>query len=377
MTRLHDLYDQHGQSPWIDNIRRDWLDDGTLADLVTQGVRGVTSNPSIFAKSLASSQAYDAAIAALDTRDPEVVFESLAVADVRDACDVLGAVHRASRDDVAAGRRRYADGFVSLEVSPRLARDTGATIAAAQRLASEVDRPNVMIKIPATREGLPAITEVLGQGINVNVTLIFSTTRYGEVIDAWRDGLSLAASRGHDLVGLASVASFFVSRLDVAVDAELAEGDPRRGTSAVAQAAAAYEIFCSRRVAPDVTALLARGAQIQRPLWASTSTKDPRYDDLLYVDDLVADETVNTMPDATLRAALERLDPARSVLADPVTTAAAAHRLNALGTDVDLEEVTVRLEDEGVTAFADAYDALLATIATKIPASPSRDGAPA
>ncbi len=377
MTRLHDLYDQHGQSPWIDNIRRDWLDDGTLADLVTQGVRGVTSNPSIFAKSLASSQAYDAAIAALDARDPEVVFESLAVADVRDACDVLGAVHRASRDDVAAGRRRYADGFVSLEVSPRLARDTGATIAAAQRLASEVDRPNVMIKIPATREGLPAITEVLGQGINVNVTLIFSTTRYGEVIDAWRDGLSLAASRGHDLVGLASVASFFVSRLDVAVDAELAEGDPRRGTSAVAQAAAAYEIFCSRRVAPDVTALLARGAQIQRPLWASTSTKDPRYDDLLYVDDLVADETVNTMPDATLRAALERLDPARSVLADPVTAAAAAHRLNALGTDVDLEEVTVRLEDEGVTAFADAYDALLATIATKIPASPSRDGAPA
>ncbi len=377
MTRLHDLYDQHGQSPWIDNIRRDWLDDGTLADLVTQGVRGVTSNPSIFAKSLASSQAYDAAIAALDTRDPEVVFESLAVADVRDACDVLGAVHRASRDDVAAGRRRYADGFVSLEVSPRLARDTGATIAAAQRLASEVDRPNVMIKIPATREGLPAITEVLGQGINVNVTLIFSTTRYGEVIDAWRDGLSLAASRGHDLVGLASVASFFVSRLDVAVDAELAEGDPRRGTSAVAQAAAAYEIFCSRRVAPDVTALLARGAQIQRPLWASTSTKDPRYDDLLYVDDLVADETVNTMPDATLRAALERLDPARSVLADPVTAAAAAHRLNALGTDVDLEEVTVRLEDEGVTAFADAYDALLATIATKIPTSPSRDGAPA
>ncbi len=377
MTRLHDLYDQHGQSPWIDNIRRDWLDDGTLADLVTQGVRGVTSNPSIFAKSLASSQAYDAAIAALDTRDPEVVFESLAVADVRDACDVLGAVHRASRDDVAAGRRRYADGFVSLEVSPRLARDTGATIAAAQRLASEVDRPNVMIKIPATREGLPAITEVLGQGINVNVTLIFSTTRYGEVIDAWRDGLSLAASRGHDLVGLASVASFFVSRLDVAIDAELAEDDPRRGTSAVAQAAAAYEIFCSRRVAPDVTALLARGAQIQRPLWASTSTKDPRYDDLLYVDDLVADETVNTMPDATLRAALERLDPARSVLADPVTTAAAAHRLNALGTDVDLEEVTVRLEDEGVTAFADAYDALLATIATKIPASPSRDGAPA
>ncbi len=374
MTRLHDLYDQHGQSPWIDNIRRDWLDDGTLADLVAQGVRGVTSNPSIFAKSLASSHAYDAAIAALDTRDPEAVFESLAVADVRDACDVLAAVHHASRDDVAVGRRRYADGFVSLEVSPRLARDTAATIAAARRLASEVDRPNVMIKIPATREGLPAITEVLGQGINVNVTLIFSTSRYGEVLDAWRDGLSLAASRGHDLAGLASVASFFVSRLDVAIDALLAEGDPRRGTNAVAQTAAAYQIFQARRAAPDITALLARGAQIQRPLWASTSTKNPHYDDLLYVNDLVADETVNTMPDATLHAALERLDPTRSVLGDPETMARVAHRLDELVSDVDLGAVTVRLEDEGVTAFADAYDALLATIEAKLPSSTARDG---
>ena len=374
MTRLHDLYDQHGQSPWIDNIRRDWLDDGTLADLVAQGVRGVTSNPSIFAKSLASSHAYDAAIAALDTRDPEAVFESLAVADVRDACDVLAAVHHASRDDVAAGRRRYADGFVSLEVSPRLARDTAATIAAARRLASEVDRPNVMIKIPATREGLPAITEVLGQGINVNVTLIFSTSRYGEVLDAWRDGLSLAAGRGHDLAGLASVASFFVSRLDVAIDALLAEGDPRRGTNAVAQTAAAYQIFQARRTAPDITALLARGAQIQRPLWASTSTKNPHYDDLLYVNDLVADETVNTMPDATLHAALERLDPTRSVLGDPETMARVAHRLDELVSDVDLGAVTVRLEDEGVTAFADAYDALLATIEAKLPSPTARDG---
>ena len=374
MTRLHDLYDRHGQSPWIDNIRRDWLDDGTLAGLVAQGVRGVTSNPSIFAKSLASSSAYDAAIALLDTRDPEAIFEALAVADVRDACDVLAAVHDASRDDVAAGRRRYADGFVSLEVSPRLARDTTATIAAARRLASEVDRPNLMIKIPATREGLPAITEVLGQGINVNVTLIFSTSRYGEVIDAWREGLSLAASRGHDLDGLASVASFFVSRLDVAVDALLAEGDPRRGTTAVAQTAAAYEIFRSRRSAADVAALLARGAQIQRPLWASTSTKNPHYDELLYVNDLVADETVNTMPDATLRAALEALDPTRSVLVDPDTTARAAQRLDALGPSVDLDDVTSRLEDDGVASFAQAYDDLLATIASKIPAPSSHDG---
>ncbi len=377
MTTLHDLYDQHGQSPWIDNIRRDWLDDGTLAGLVAQGVRGVTSNPSIFAKSLASSSAYDAAIAALDTRDPEVVFESLAVADVRDACDVLAAVHRASREEMTHGHRHYADGFVSLEVSPRLARDTGATIAAAQRLAREVDRPNVMIKIPATREGLPAITEVLGQGINVNVTLIFSTSRYDEVIDAWRDGLVLAAGRGHDLAGLASVASFFVSRLDVAIDAQLAEGDPRRGTIAVAQTAAAYAMFRARQADPDVAALMARGAQIQRPLWASTSTKDPRYDELLYVNDLVADDTVNTMPDATLHAALEHLDVTRSVLVDSETTARAARRLDVLGTDVDLDEVTARLETEGVNAFADAYDALLTTIEAKFPAGSSHNAASA
>ena len=201
--------------------------------------------------------------------------------------------------------RRYCDGFVSLEVSPRLARDTVATVTAAKRLAAEVGRPNVMIKIPATKEGLPAITEVLGAGINVNVTLIFSLERYNEVITAWMEGLELALTRRSDIAAIASVASFFLSRVDVAVDPQLPEGDPLRGQIANAQAAGAYEIYRRRMASDRAVALLAAGAQVQRPLWASTSTKNPAYPDLLYVDTIVADETVNTMPDATLAAVLD------------------------------------------------------------------------
>ena len=195
MTSLNDLYRDYGQSPWIDNIRRDWLNDGTLARLVDEGVRGVTSNPSIFAKALATSSAYDAAVAAAGDAEPEALFETLAVADVRDACDVLAGVHASSRDDFTAGRRRYLDGFVSLEVSPLLARDTAGTVAAAERLHARVGRPNVMIKIPATREGLPAIRAVLGRGINVNVTLIFSIERYHEVITAWAEDFATRSRR--------------------------------------------------------------------------------------------------------------------------------------------------------------------------------------
>jgi transaldolase len=276
MTTLNDLYEQYGQSPWIDNIRRDWLNDGTLAELVAKGVRGVTSNPSIFAKALATSTAYDAF-----NDDPETVFERLAVADVRDACDVLTSVNQSSRAEFSSGARRYLDGFVSLEVSPRLARDTAGTIDAAHRLFNEVHRDNVMIKIPATKEGLPAIRDVLGAGINVNVTLIFSLERYDEVLTAWMDGLELARRQGHDVSKIASVASFFVSRVDAAVDALLSSDDPRRGTTANAQVAGAYKLYRGRMAAERVTTLLSFGAQVQRPLWASTSTKNPTYFDLL------------------------------------------------------------------------------------------------
>lgn len=210
-TKLKELFDDYGQSPWIDNIRRDWLNDGTLAGLVEEGVRGVTSNPSIFQKTLATSSAYDELIEGKKDIDPEVLFEELAVRDVRDACDVLAEVNTLSIAQFAGSTRRYCDGFVSLEVSPRLARDTVATVTAAKRLAAEVGRPNVMIKIPATKEGLPAITEVLGAGINVNVTLIFSLERYNEVITAWMEGLELSLTRRSDISTIGSVASFFLS----------------------------------------------------------------------------------------------------------------------------------------------------------------------
>jgi transaldolase len=366
VSNLNALFDEYGQSPWIDNIRRDWLNDGTLKDLVAQGVRGVTSNPSIFAKSLATSSAYDEFLNGAHSSDPETLFEALAVQDVKDACDVLADVHEQSKAAFARGERRYLDGFVSLEVSPHLARDTDGTIAAAKRLASEVGRVNVMIKIPATKEGLPAVTEVLGSGINVNVTLIFSLERYGEVIDAWLRGLELAKERGHDLSAVASVASFFVSRVDVAVDALLAEGDARRGTIANAQVCGAYQHYLERISSDRAKRLLDSGAQVQRPLWASTSTKNPAYPDLLYVDPIVGDETVNTMPDPTLAAVLDHGDFTRSLLASSESIELQTKLLEALPSTVSLAAVTERLEIDGVNAFSTSYDELLSTVAAKI-----------
>jgi transaldolase len=366
MSKLTTLYADYGQSPWIDNLRRDWLEDGTLQTYIDNGVRGLTSNPSIFEKTIASSSAYDADIFASSETDPEKVFESLAISDVQHACDLLGKVSKSSRDEFAAGTRRYLDGFVSLEVSPRLAHDTLGTIAAAKRLFAEVDRTNVMIKIPATKAGLPAIRAVLGSGINVNVTLIFSVERYGEVISAWREGIAEAVANGHEASSIASVASFFVSRVDVAVDALLPEGDPRRGTAANAQAAAAYLLYRERVSSPDVIDLLSWGAQVQRPLWASTSTKDPSYPDLLYVDRLVAHETVNTMPDKTLADVLDHGDFTASYLLDDESTRKEAALLDNLAPDVDLAKVSEQLENEGVASFAKSYDELLATVASKM-----------
>lgn len=366
MTKLNDLYAQYGQSPWIDNLRRDWLHDGTLAKYLADGVRGVTSNPSIFEKTIGGSSAYDEEIANTKETDPEKVFETLAVSDVQHACDLLAVVYEGSRNEFAEGKRRYLDGFVSLEVSPRLAHDTEGTIEAAKRLFAEVDRPNVMIKIPATKACLPAITAVLGAGINVNVTLIFSVERYNEVISAWRQGVRDAYDAGHDIGRIGSVASFFVSRVDVAVDALLPEGDPRRGTTANAQAAAAYELYRSRVAGEDITSLLGLGAQVQRPLWASTSTKNPAYNDLLYVDSLVADETVNTMPDATVAAALDHGDFTKSFLLSDSTIHSTAALLDNLEPDVTLSKVSEQLEEEGVAAFAKSYDELLSTVSSKM-----------
>jgi len=366
MTTLNTLFDQHGQSPWIDNIRRDWLTDGTLANLVAQGVRGVTSNPAIFAKAFATSSAYDQFLVGSEENDPEKLFEKLAVVDVSDACDVLMPLHLTSQQEFANGVRRYADGYVSLEVSPRLACDTEGTISAAERLWAEVNRPNVMIKIPATVEGLEAITKVLGQGINVNVTLIFSLERYAQVLDAWAKGVALAAANGHDISKLASVASFFVSRVDAAVDALLDEASPLRGKIANAQVAAAYALYLNRVAQDDVAALLSQGAQVQRPLWASTSTKNPSYYDLLYVDSIVGNETVNTMPDPTLDGVLDHGDFSSSLLSTPEEVAKAASLLSELPSSVLLEAVTDKLERDGVQSFIDSYADLLTTVANKI-----------
>ena len=369
MTRLDALYHDFGQSPWIDNIRRDWLNDGTLAALVAEGVRGVTSNPSIFAKALTTSSAYDQFLDRSDDLNPETLFEAIAVADVRDACDVLAPVYGASLDDFCKGRRRYRDGFVSLEVSPLLARDTEGTIAAARRLAAAVGRDNVMIKIPATREGLPAVTAVLAEGINVNVTLIFSVERYAEVLEAWLTGLERARTNDRSLAGIASVASFFVSRVDTAVDRMLASDDPRRGHTANAQVARAYQLYRERIGSDRAANMLEAGAQVQRPLWASTSVKNPAYPDLLYVDVIAADETVNTMPDATLQAALDHGNFATSVLRDDDSAARAAEMLEGLAPTVDLDRVTSTLEIDGVKAFVDSYREILDTVAAKIQSS--------
>jgi len=369
MTRLDGLYLDHGQSAWVDNIRRDWLNDGTLQSLVDRGVRGVTSNPSIFAKAVATTPAYDSIIASLGLTDAEEAFEALAVADVQDACAILRPVYDASMREFAAGTRRSTDGYVSLEVSPRLAHDTDGTIAAAKRLAARVgDHPNLMIKIPATKAGLPAVSAVLASGISVNVTLIFSLGRYREVLDAFVEGVRRAQADGHDISRIASVASFFISRVDSAIDPMLPEDSPLRGTIANAQAASAYQLFLDHAQSPSMASLLQSGCQIQRPLWASTSTKNAAYDELLYVDTLVAPETVNTMPDPTLEAFSRKGEPSRSELANDEIRNALASNLQRLDElDIALSDVTDTLERDGVTAFITSYDELLATVAGKLP----------
>ena len=366
MTKLDALYLEHGQSPWIDNIRRDWLRDGTLASMIDRGVRGVTSNPSIFAKALATSDLYDAAIATSGESDPETLFEQLAIADVQEACELLGDVHRASQREFSSGVHRYCDGFVSLEVSPRLAYDSTATVAAATRLAQQVSRDNLLVKIPATAEGITAIRETLARGVSVNVTLIFSLERYREVMDAYLDGLRDARGAGRDISSISSVASFFVSRVDTAADPILTATPHLLGRSANAQVAAAYQLYLDRFAQADALDLLSDGAQVQRPLWASTSTKNPTYDDLLYVDALVAPETVNTMPEATLETFAARDSFARETIADETTRKAMIAEFDEVGAALDVEQLTAKLESDGVSAFQNSYRELLDTVGAKI-----------
>jgi transaldolase len=367
-SRLQQLTDQ-GVAVWVDSIARDWIQKGELRRLRDQyAIVGVTSNPTIFQKAMGEGSFYDDDIARLARQglDARPIFESLALEDIRAAAADMEPVYE---------RTGGVDGRISFEVPPDIADDTEATIRETRRLFDELARPNVFIKIPATAAGVPAIRTSIAAGINVNVTLIFSIARYREVIEAYLSGLEELAASGGDLTEVASVASFFVSRVDTLVDAELQalvdKGGPeaeaaraRLGTAAIDNAKLAYQVFQESFQGPRWEALAARGARVQRPLWASTSTKNPAYRDVLYVEELIARDTVNTMPLETIEAfadhgevrgqtATEGLDRARRLWSD----------LAALGIDED--DVGMRLEREGVEKFADSYNGAVETIRAK------------
>ncbi|MEO8089380.1 MAG: transaldolase [Gemmatimonadales bacterium] len=356
-----------GQSLWYDYITRDLVASGQLGRLITEdGLRGMTSNPTIFEKAIAGSQLYDEDIRRLSEqgRSAGEIFEALAVADVRAACDTFMPLYRES-----AGY----DGFVSLEVSPTLAGDTDGTIHEAERLWGAVDRPNAMIKIPGTRAGLPAITHCIAAGISVNVTLLFSIERYAEVVEAFLAGMESRLNRGLSIEAVASVASFFVSRVDGKVDALLdrTPGHPLRGKIAIANASMAYELFQRTLATPRWDRLARAGAHPQRPLWASTSTKDPSLPDVYYVEALAAPRTVNTLPPETFNAYRDHGDPAIRIQENIAAAPAQLATLAEAG--IDLRAVTRELEADGVAKFAASYAAVLSGIDAKagILASPA------
>lgn len=349
-----------GQSPWYDYITRELVTGGTLARLIRDdGLLGMTSNPTIFEKAVSGSARYDEDIRALSGagHDAKAIFEALAVADVQSACDLFRPVY-----ERAGGH----DGLVSLEVDPTLAHDSEGTLAEARRLWAAVNRPNAMIKIPGTRAGLPAVTAALAEGINVNVTLLFSVIRYEEVIEAFLAGLERRAAAGAPLDRVASVASFFVSRLDGKVDAlldRIASHHALRGTAAIANACHAYASFQQAFAGPRWDALAARNARVQRPLWASTSTKDPAYPDVFYVEALIGPDTVNTLPPATFDAYRDHGAPAVRIHDGVARCRGQLAGLREAG--IDLDAITRDLEAEGVASFAASYHQLLAGIEAK------------
>ncbi len=360
MTRLHELYQVHGQSPWLDNLRRGWITSGELERWVERGVRGITSNPSIFQKAIADAADYDDQFAeSLSYGSVEEAYWDLVTTDIDSALAILRPVF-----DESDGL----DGYVSVEVAPSLARDTEGTMASARELHERIDEPNLYVKIPGSREGVPAIRQMIAEGRNINVTLLFSLERYGDVIEAYLSGLEAYAADGGDLSTVSSVASFFVSRVDTEVDRRLtAVGTPEaldlKGKAAVANAQLAYQLFGERFSGERWEALAAQGARLQRPLWASTSTKDPDLPDTLYVDSLIAPDTVNTMPEGTLEAFTEHGTVARTADADVAAARAVVERIEEAG--VEMRDVTRVLEEEGVSAFEKSYDELLGALQAK------------
>jgi transaldolase len=352
MTKLHDLA-AAGTSPWLDNIQRGWLESGQFRQFLADGIVGVTSNPTIFQKAIADSSDYDAAVSALagSGMSPADVFFELAIADVQGAADQIRGVY----DDTG-----HLDGFVSFELPPAMANDTEASIKAAPEFWERIARPNIFIKIPGTAEGVPAIEESIARGINVNVTLLFSLQNYEQIHWAFIRGLERRVEAGEPIDDIHSVASFFVSRVDTAVDKLLPESSPLRGTAAIANAKLAYQRYLEICADERWRALADRGARVQRPLWASTGTKNPDYSDVLYVDNLIGPECVNTMPNATIEAFLDH-GTVRRTVDDDVDGARAAIEALA-GAGIDLDQVTRQLEVDGVKAFSESFDSLGETI---------------
>ncbi len=338
----------YGQSPWYDNLTRQLVQSGGLRRLVDDdGIRGVTSNPTIFEKAMASGEGYDEQLEELARQGmaTDAIYWELVIHDVAAAADTLRGVY----DETHGG-----DGFVSVEVAPDRAHEVEPTIEQALWLHGRLERPNVMVKIPATPEGIPAVEEVIAKGHNVNITLIFSLQRYDEVIEAYFRGLERLAETGGDLSKIGSVASFFVSRVDTEADRRLPEGHPLRGKVAVANAKLAYQQFRRRFSGPRWDALASKGARLQRPLWASTSTKNPAYSDTLYVDELVGRDTVNTLAQASIDALRDHGSPQPDTIERDVEGALQVIR-GLADAGVDYDDLTATLEREGVDSFGRSY----------------------
>jgi transaldolase len=361
-NRIEQLYSEQGQSAWLDNLKRDYITSGKLVEVRESGVRGLTSNPSIFQKAIQGSADYDEQFNEIAADDGNIVddYWSLVIRDIHGACDVFSKMYDHSNG---------IDGYVSVEVAPSLAHDGPGTEAAARHLHERINRRNLMVKIPGTAEGLGPIQQMISEGRSINVTLIFSIPRYADVMEAYISGLEqFAADPEADLSQVASVASFFISRVDVEVDKRLdANGSDEalalRGKAAVAQAKLAFKLFTETFSGPRWEALATRGARVQRPLWASTSTKNPEYPDTLYVDELIGPDTVNTLPDATLEAFADHGTVARRIDADVDQAEAVWAALPGVG--VDMDDVADQLEREGVASFMGAFDELIEALEAK------------
>ena len=371
---IFDIEQNYGQSIWMDNLSRDLIESGELKELIgSRGIHGITSNPAIFEKAIAGNKIYDADIEVgiKAGKSVDEIYESLVFDDITNACDIFSSVYEETKG---------LDGYVSIEVPPNLAKDTETTISEARRYYQAIGRSNVMIKIPGTAEGLPAVEQVISEGINVNVTLLFSVDSYVETAWAYIRGLEKRAEAGEDISNISSVASFFLSRIDSnidnRIDAKLAEGEKTlekeaklaavKGKVAIANAKIAYqkykEIFGSDRW----KALAAKGAKVQRLLWASTSTKNPEYSDVMYVDELVGPDTVNTLPPKTIEACADHCDPASRIESNIEDAYKVIESLKDPDIDIDLDAVMAELLEEGIDKFIKPFDSLMASLESKV-----------